>query len=79
LSFSARLAPISRGYFALMFLGSSEQPRVILRFNPTVIQLRAVTDARGAVQWQVPATALPAELEARYAGDRAHWPALANS
>ena len=74
-SFSARVAPVSRGYFTILFIRGTELSRQVLRFTPAVIHQSAVTDATGRLQWRVPAAALPAELDARYAGDRTRWPA----
>ena len=78
-TFSARVAPVSRGYFTIIFIRGSEVSRTILRFTPALTNLSATTDAAGRLQWQVPANAFPAELDARYPGDRSRWPALASS
>ena len=75
----ARIAPISRGYFAVIFVSGGEISRSIVRFNPSISHISAVTDARGRLQWQVPAAALPAELDAHFAGDADRWPAAAIS
>jgi hypothetical protein len=74
-TFSARLTPISRGYFTILFIRGTEVSRAIIRFTPTVVHQSAVTDASGRLQWRVPASAFPAELDARYPGDGTRWPA----
>jgi hypothetical protein len=76
---AARMAPTSRGYFAVMFVSGSEISRTLIRFSPSVRHISAVTDAKGRLQWQVPAATLPAELDAHYAGDADRWPAAAIS
>jgi len=78
-SFSARVTPVSRGYFTVLFIRGTELSRQVLRFTPAVVHQSAVSNANGRLQWQVSATALPAELDARYAGDRTRWPATAVS
>lgn len=77
--FDARITPVSRGYFTLIFLSQTEVSRLLWRFAPAVVVEHAVTDAAGRLQWQVPASAVPAEFGAHYAGDRTRWPASATN
>jgi hypothetical protein len=72
---AARIAPVSRGYFAVIFVAGNEVSRTIVRFTPSITHIAAVSDASGRVRWQLPAASMPAELDAHFAGDVDRWPA----